>query len=85
MAQGSGNGLSSLIAAKIVCCGGLVLAATGALSTVGAWLTAGGYVWAGAAAGTLLVGLALLYRRRGRADVRDDEDAALGPPVRPVS
>ena len=85
MAQGSGTGLGPLIAAKVVCCGGLVLVATGALSTVGAWLAAGGYVWTGAAAGALLIGLSLLYRRRGRADVRDDEDAALGYPARPVS
>jgi hypothetical protein len=71
-----------LIAAKIICCGGLVLAATGAFPTVGAWLTAGGCVWTGAVAGALLVGLALLYRR---ADVRvGAKAAALGYPTRQV-
>jgi hypothetical protein len=84
MAQGSGNGLGLLIAGKIICCGGLALVATGAFSGFGAWLTAGGYVWTGAAVGALFVGLALLIRRRGRADVRDDEDAASGRPVRSV-
>lgn len=51
------------IAAKIICCGGLVLVATGALSTFGSWLIKGGYIWIGAAAGAVVIGFALLHRR----------------------
>ncbi len=32
------SGLAPLILAKLVCCGGVVLVATGALSGVGTWL-----------------------------------------------
>jgi hypothetical protein len=42
MARDSGIALGSLIAAKIVCCGGFALAATGMLSGLGAWLTDSG-------------------------------------------
>jgi hypothetical protein len=54
MVQGSENGLGLLIAAQIVCCGGLALAATRALSSFGDWLTTGGYLWTGAAVGALV-------------------------------
>lgn len=66
MARDSGMALGSLIAAKIVCCGGLALAYTGMLSGVGAWLTGSGYLWAGGLAGVLLLGAALLHQRRAR-------------------
>ncbi|MBI1774459.1 MAG: hypothetical protein HYR63_03840 [Proteobacteria bacterium] len=48
-----------MIAAKVVCCGGLCLAATGTLSGFGAWLTGSGHVWIGAAVGALLIAIAL--------------------------
>ncbi len=87
MEQVSGTDLDALIAAKLVCCSGLVqLAAavdqvvTAALSGVGGLLTGRGYLWVGAALGTLV---AALYRRRGRADARDGANAA-GYPTRQV-
>ena len=78
MAGTSGNGLVPLIAAKVVCCCGFVLAATGALSGMGAWLAQGGHVWVGVAVGTLLVGLALSCRRHGKAGAQDGTDNADG-------
>ena len=54
----NGRGLVWLLAAKVVCCGGLLLAASGALSlsSLVDWLLDGGYVWPGIAvlAGALL-------------------------------
>lgn len=76
MAHSSGPGLGTLIGAKVICCGGLVLAATGALSGLGAWLAGGGYKWIGGIAGALLVGLALRYRRRRWIDVGSTANAA---------
>ena len=56
-------GLALLIAAKVVCCAGLLLFATGALTGIGAWLAEGGFVWiAGAALAT--VALVFWLRRR---------------------
>jgi len=48
----NGRGLVWLLAAKVVCCGGLLLAATGALSLsrLAGWLLDGGYVRFGIAA-----------------------------------
>ncbi len=58
------SGWGALIAAKLVCCGGLVLFATGVLTVngIGIWLLGGGAVWLvlGAAAAVLLV----LWRRQ---------------------
>ena len=57
---------SGLIAAKIVCCGGLLAFAIGGvtLGGIGAWLSDGGFYWLGSA--TLgLTGLILWGRRRG--------------------
>lgn len=78
MADNSGPGLGMLIAAKIVCCSGLVLAATGALSGLGAWLAGGGYIWIGGIAGTLFAGLALHSRRRGLIDTGSTANAVPG-------
>ena len=61
--KGSTGGLAGLIAAKIVCCGTLVLAATGALSGVGGWLMDGGLVWLVPIAAFAIAGWAILRRR----------------------
>ena len=47
MTDGPKAGLAALIAAKLVCCGGLILVATGVLSVAGVaeWFRAGGMVW----------------------------------------
>ncbi|MBA8907587.1 hypothetical protein [Aminobacter ciceronei] len=60
----NGYGLVGLLAAKIVCCGALVLAVTGAISFAGlaSWLVGGGYLWL-AAAVLAIVGI-YLWRRR---------------------
>ncbi len=44
------GGPTALILAHAVCCGGIVLVATGALSGMGAWLLEGGLTWLLAAA-----------------------------------
>ncbi len=56
--------LAPLILVKIVCCGGLVLVATGALSGVGTWLLDGGLIWLALAGLALVAWLALRGRRR---------------------
>lgn len=84
MARGSGMALGSLIAAKIVRCGGFALAAIGMLSGVGARLTDSGYLWVGGAAGILVLAAVLLYRRRGRGDGQDGTNAIAGQSARPV-
>lgn len=80
MAKGESGGLAALIAAKILCCGAVVLAATGALTGLGAWFSDEGVVWLGAAgllvAAVLVVGL----RRRRRAQARAEE--SIRGPVR---
>ena len=57
-------GLALLIAAKVVCCAGLVLFATGALTGIGAWFAEGGFVWIAGAA-LAAVALLLWLRQRG--------------------
>ncbi len=54
------------VIAKIACCGGILLFATGALTGFGAWLVGSGLPWV-ALASVLGVGFVLLWRRqRGR-------------------
>jgi copper chaperone CopZ len=67
MADGPKAGLAALIAAKLVCCGGLVLFATGALSLAGVagWLQEGGFVWL-AVVGLSVVALYLWRSRHAR-------------------
>ncbi len=48
MADGSGSGLFALIAAKLVCYGGLVLVATGAMSGAVARVRDGSLMWVAA-------------------------------------
>lgn len=57
------GGLIGLIVAKVVCCGGLILIATGALSGIGAWLADAGVLWL-VAVGIAVVAVILLWRRR---------------------
>ena len=66
MANGSGSGLGALIAAKLVCCGGLVLVITGGLSlnAIGAWILDGGLAWLALAAVFLVAGVWFLGRRK---------------------
>lgn len=61
--KGSTGGLAGLITAKIVCCGTLVLAATGALGGVGGWLSNGGFIWLVVIAAFAITGWAFLRRR----------------------
>ncbi len=58
--------LGALMAAKVVCCGGLVLVATGALSlnAIGAWLLDGGLAWLALAAVFVLAGVWLWRRQK---------------------
>ena len=56
--------LAPLILMKTVCCGGLVLIATGALSGLGTWLFDGGLIWL-ALAGLALVAVSGIGSARG--------------------
>jgi uncharacterized membrane protein YfcA len=78
MADRPNPGLAALIAAKIACCGGLVLVSTGALSIAGVagWLRDGGIFWLAIVA---LAAVALyLWRRPRRADPLDVPTAETG-------
>ena len=69
------GGWRALIAAKLVCCGGLLLFATGVLTVngIGTWLLGGGAIWL--VLGGFAVFLFVLWRRRRVASV---------PPVRSI-
>ena len=62
------GGATGLILVHAVCCGGLVLVATGALSGMGAWLLDGGLTGLVSATVLAAVGLFLWRRRTGGAD-----------------
>ncbi len=69
------GGLGALIATKLVCCGGLLLFATGVLTVngIGTWLYGDGAIWL--LLGALAVALFVLRRRlypRVRGRPRDD-------------
>ncbi len=66
------DGFPGLILAHVVCCGGIVLVATGALSGVGAWLLDGGLTWLLLAAVLGVVGGFLLRRLASRAGTRGE-------------
>ncbi len=71
MSNGSGGGgFFALALAHVVCCGGLVLVATGALSGLGAWLLDSGLAWLGAG-GIAIAGLLFWRRRRSCRAVSD--------------
>ncbi len=82
-AQPKHGGWSALIAAKLVCCGGLLLFASGVLTVngVGTWLFGGGAIWL--LLGALAVALFVLWRRQrtdsapsdGRAEEVDEKQA----------
>lgn len=67
------GGWGALIAAKLVCCGGLLLFATGYLtvSGIGSWLYGGGAMGLGLA--VLAVVLLVLWRRRKTGNAPSDE------------
>ena len=64
-----GRAWPALILAHVVCCGGLVLVATGAVGGLGAWLLDSVQAWLGA--GGIAIAVLLLWRwwrRRGVSD-----------------
>ncbi len=63
----------ALILAHVVCCGGLVLVATGALGGLGAWLLDSGLAWLGA--GGIAIAVLLLWRRWRRRGAVSDRPA----------
>ena len=69
------GGWGALIAAKLVCCGGLLLFATGVLTVngIGTWLFGGGAIWL--VLGGLAVALFVLWRRRRTGSAPSDRRA----------
>ncbi len=63
------GGMSDLILAHVVCCGGVLLFVTGALTlnAIGAWLSEGGLAWLAAGAAAVAVGF---WARRRLASAR---------------
>ncbi len=57
------SGLASLLLAHVVCCGGLLLLATGGLSGIGHWLSEDGATWI-VGIGVVLAAAAVIWRRR---------------------
>ena len=76
-----GPGTVRMLLVHAVCCGGIVLFATGALSGVGTWLADGGTTWLLVAAVVAIAGLALWRRQRRRACAIPSEPAE--PETRP--
>jgi hypothetical protein len=65
MALGTGDKILLLLLAKVVCCFGLALAATGALAGLGVWLLDGPGRWVmGAALIALIAAVVLGWPRR---------------------
>ncbi len=64
------GGMPGLMLAHVVCCGGVLLFVTGALtlSGIGAWLSEGGLAWLAAGAAALAVGF---WARRRLASARN--------------
>ncbi len=62
-----GRGMIGVLVAHVVCCGGIVLVATGAAAGLGTWLVDGGAAWLLVAAVVAIAGLALWQRQRRRA------------------
>jgi membrane protein implicated in regulation of membrane protease activity len=81
MEPSHGFGVAGLLAAKIICCGALVLAATGAVSFAGiaGWLFGSGLLWL-AAAVLAVVGIAL-WRRSARPSGNDVRKDAIAHPL----
>lgn len=81
MEPSNGYDLAGLLAAKIVCCGAIVLAATGAISFAGfaSWLVGGGYLWLAA---TVLAVVGIYLRRHSaRANGKTDGKDAVGQSI----
>lgn len=81
MEPSNGYGLAGLLAAKIVCCGAIVLAATGAISFAGltSWFVGGGLFWLAAAA-LAIVGI-YLWRRSARMNDNSVRKGSVSHPV----
>ena len=62
-----GRGMVGVLVAHVVCCGGIVLVATGAVGGLGTWLANGGTTWLLLAAVVAIAGFALWRRQRRRA------------------
>lgn len=70
MATGENGKIAVLMGVKVMCCGGLLLAATGVLTGLGAWLTEEGLAWLGASGLIMATGLIVWRRRRHGALAR---------------
>jgi hypothetical protein len=68
------GGMSGLMLAHVVCCGGVLLFVTGALtiSAIGAWLSEGGLAWLAAGVAALAVGFWTRRRLASERGVNSD-------------
>lgn len=80
-----GGRLGVLLLGKLVCCGGLILVATGAASGVGAWLLEGGLIWLLLAAAVGVPGGYLLRRRALLAETGGEPRTAPTKPSQRLS
>ncbi len=66
------GGSGAVIVANVVCCGGLLLVVSGALSlnAIGAWLLEGGLAWLALAAVFVAAGVWLWRRQNRKIDPR---------------
>jgi hypothetical protein len=78
----TGGGMVAFFLVHVVCCGGVLLLATGALGAFGAWFVADGLIWL-AVAGAAAAVAWLLYSRR-RADLEPVARATKRRPPRRV-
>lgn len=67
-------GIAGVLGAYVVCCGGLLLAASGAVSLAGlaSWLTGGGLFWLVVVLAIIGIGLWHRSARPSGSDVRED-------------
>ena len=63
--------------AHVVCCGGIILVATGAVSGLGGWLLDDGAIWLALGLGAVIAGLLVRRRRTVYEGTRETREGTL--------